>query len=472
MSEGWAAIELQDLDLGDARRTRRAIQTVERLALAPQASVPVACGDWATTKAVYRFWSNPAVDPAAIRAAHAASAVRRMAGLETVLVVQDTTELDFTTHTAMAGRGKLGSGAGRGVYVHSGLAVSTSGIPLGIVHQQSWTRDPDAAPTRQERRTKATADKESQRWLTGLTLGELAIPPEIAVVMIADREADIFDLFAQPRRAHSDWLIRATHDRRVEVEDPAGAPTSLVPLLEATPLAGQITVVVPRGRGRAEREATLAVRYREIAIRPPSKRPKKAGLTPVTAWAVLAEEVDPPAGVAPIRWMLLTSRAVTTLAAALECVAWYRLRWLIERYHYVLKEGCRVEQLQLESVERLERALATYAIVSWRVLWLSLQARQTPDVSCALILAEHEWQALACGVRKTTIPPTQPPTLRQALRWIAQLGGFLGRTGDGEPGVKVLWRGLQKLAGMVQMWVLLKGIDPHASHSAGLLGNG
>jgi len=131
MQDGWAAIELQDLDLGDARRTRRAIQLVEALALAPQASVPNACGSWAATKAAYRFWSNPEVTPAALRAAHTASAVRRMAGLDTVLVVQDTTDLDFTTQPAMAGRGKLAHPAQRGVFVHSGLAVSPEGIPLG-----------------------------------------------------------------------------------------------------------------------------------------------------------------------------------------------------------------------------------------------------------------------------------------------------------------------------------------------------
>lgn len=470
MYESWAAIELQDVDLGDSRRTRRVIQTVETLALAPQASVPAACGSWAATKAVYRLWSNPAIDPAAIRAAHAASAVRRMAGLDTVLVVQDTTELDFTTQPAMAGRGKLANARGRGVYIHSGLAVSTSGVPLGIVQQQSWTRDPDRAPIRQTRAQRATAHKESQRWLTGLALGEEAIPAEIAVVMVADREADIYDLFVQERRAGSDWLIRATQDRRVVAADDGAA--TLLPYLDAMAEAGRVTLTVPRGHDRPERAATLALRYRAVTLRPPMNRSRRERLAPVEVWAVLASEVDPPDGVEPLRWLLLTSRPVTTLAAAHTCLGWYRLRWLVERYHYVLKEGCRIEALQLGSIARVERALATYCIVSWRLLWLSIQARQTPEASCEVILAEHEWQALACGVQRTAIPPTHPPTLRQAVRWIGQLGGFLGRTGDGEPGVKVLWRGMQQLEGMVQMWVLLKGIDPESARSGGLLGNG
>jgi hypothetical protein len=465
MTAGWAAIELQDLDLGDVRRTRRVAQVVETLAAAPHASVPEASGSWAATKATYRLWDNPAVSAAAIRAAHTASTVRSLAGLDTVLVVQDTTELDLTPQPMRTAAGLPERPAPRTLHLHSDLVVSLAGVPLGVVAQQHWQRDPDA-PGRQTRRQRATAEKESQRWLTGLTLGEVAIPNSCRVVMVADREADIFDLFAQPRRPGSDWLIRATQDRRVAVaadadaDADADAPASLLASIAAAPLAGHTTVTVPRGRGRMERTATLALRYQAVTLRPPRARAAADDLRPVPVWAVLAEEFDAPEGVAPIRWLLLASWPVLTLSAALECVAWYRLRWLIERYHYVLKQGCQVEALRLETPERLERALATYSIVSWRVLWLSLAARQTPDASCEVVLARHEWQALACATQRTATPPAAPPTLRQAVRWIAQLGGFLGRTADGEPGVKVLWRGLQRLTAMTDLWLVLHAPAP------------
>jgi hypothetical protein len=463
MTAGWATHELQDLDLGDARRTRRVAQVVETLAAAPHASVPEACGTWAATKATYRLWDNPAVSAPAIRAAHTASTVRRMAGQDTVLVVQDTTELDLTPQPTRTAAGLPERPAPRTLHVHSGLVVSLAGLPLGVVAQQHWQRDPDA-PGRQTRRQRATAEKESQRWLTGLTLGEVAIPDTCRVVMVADREADIYDLFAQPRRPGSDWLIRATQDRRVAVgaaaEPDAAEPARLLASLAAAPLAGHTTVTVPRGHGRAERTATLVVRFQAGSVRPPRARAAQATLPCVPVWAVLAEELDPPAGVAPIHWLLLASWPVTTLSAAVECVAWCRLRWLIERYHYVLKQGCQVEALRLETPERLERALATYSIVSWRLLWLSLAARQTPDASCEGVLARHEWQALACAAQRTATPPAAPPTLRQAVRWIAQLGGFLGRTGDGEPGVKVLWRGVQRLTAMAELWLVLHAPAP------------
>jgi hypothetical protein len=153
--------------------------------------------------------------------------------------------------------------------------------------------------------------------------------------------------------------------------------------------------------------------------------------------------------------VLLTTVPVGSWDAAVQVIAWYRARWLIERYHFVLKSGCRFEQLQLETAARLQRALAVYGLVAWRLLWLTYQARAEPDSPCTTILATHEWQALACTLLQTPLPPPTPPTLRQAVRWIAQLGGFLARKGDGEPGVQTLWRGLRRLDDIAATWLLL-----------------
>ncbi len=153
---------------------------------------------------------------------------------------------------------------------------------------------------------------------------------------------------------------------------------------------------------------------------------------------------------------------VTTYEEAVQIVLWYSLRWLIERYHFVLKSGCRIEELQLETAQRLERALATYCIVAWRLLWLTYQARQAPESSCEVVLQQDEWQALYATMHQTTTVPEQPPTLHEAVSWIARLGGFLGRKSDGEPGVKVIWRGLRRLEDIVATWRLLHPMDPPA----------
>src|SRR5439155_15114819 len=162
-------------------------------------------------------------------------------------------------------------------------------------------------------------------------------------------------------------------------------------------------------------------------------------------WAVLAREEDPPAGATPLGWLLLTTCPVATADDALERVDWYACRWGIEVLHRVLKSGCRLEAKQLGAAERLERCLALYSVVAWRVLHAAMLARDLPDAPCTALLAPDEWRALYCFTHRTPTPPADPPPLRQAVRWIAQLGGFLGRRADGHPGPMALWRGLQRL---------------------------
>jgi hypothetical protein len=166
--------------------------------------------------------------------------------------------------------------------------------------------------------------------------------------------------------------------------------------------------------------------------------------------------------------VLITTLPVATLEEAIQCTRWYSRRWLVERYHFVLKSGCRVEDLQLETGERIQIALATYCIVAWRLLWLTYEARQNPEVPCDRVLELHEWQSLYCTIHKTAVPPDTPPTLYQAVRWIAKLGGFLGRKGDKEPGVVTIWRGLQRLYDIAETWRLLyPGASPKNSDTYG-----
>jgi len=169
---------------------------------------------------------------------------------------------------------------------------------------------------------------------------------------------------------------------------------------------------------------------------------------------VLAEEENPPPDVSPISWLLLTTLEINSFESAIRCVKWYTYRWLIERYHYTLKSGCRIEELQLETARRINMALATYSIVAWRLLWLTYEARHNPDVSCDTVLDTIEWQSLCVNFTQNPIPPKKPPTLREAIRMIAMLGGFLGRKGDGEPGVKTIWRGLRRLHDIAATWKL------------------
>jgi len=447
--EGWAANELSQTQFGDKRLRDRLVRITEALAAKPTSSVPEACGQWSAAKAAYRFWDSERVTPEAIRASHLRSTQERIGDTPLVLAVQDTTDLDFTHHRATEGLGPLDHPALRGLKAHSVLVVSEEGIPLGLLNQAVWARDPEQVGKRHQRRQRETADKESQRWLTALQASEAAVPPGTTVVTIADREADIYDLFALPRRTGSELLIRAAHDRRV---NDVGY---LWETVEHAPLVGQYTFTVQRKEDVPARQATMSVRFTQVQVQPPRHRRSRALLAAVPITAVLAQEEDAPSGVEPLEWLLLTTVAVATFEEVLRCVRWYSYRWLIERYHFVLKSGCHVEELQLETAERLQNALATYCIVAWRLLWLTYEARRVPEAPCSLALESHEWQALYCTIHKTPVPPAQPPTLQQAVRWIAQLGGFLGRKSDGQPGAKTIWRGLRRLDDIAATWQLL-----------------
>jgi hypothetical protein len=380
----------------------------------------------------------------------------RVHAQSTILAIQDTTTLDFTHHPATRGLGPIGGTSyQQGLNMHSVLAVTPDGLPLGLLHQQIWVRDPATVGKKHSRHQRETADKESQRWLTALAATQTQIQPTTQVVTIADREADIYDLFAHPRPPHSHLLIRAAYDRRVAQPD-----GHLWPVVRQAAVGGELTVDVPRADAQPARTATLMLRWASLLLKPPRHRKGQHTLPAIPLSAVLAEEQQAPPGVKPICWLLLTTLPVVSWADAVQMVEWYTRRWLVERYHFVLKSGCRVEALQVETAERLERALATYSIVAWRLLWLTYAARLMPTMPCSAALRPAEWQALYCTVHDTVMPPAVPPSLVDAVRWIAQLGGFLGRKQDGPPGARVLWRGWQRLQDIAATWILLHSTDP------------
>ena len=210
-----------------------------------------------------------------------------------------------------------------------------------------------------------------------------------------------------------------------------------------------MTVCVPRKDGQPGRQATLAVRYGAFALQPPSTHPRRQELPTLPLRTLLVEEVNAPAGVKPLQWLLLTTLLIESFADAERLVRWYTYRWRIERYPFTLKSGCRLEELQLETAERLRRALALYAMAAARLLHLTYLARQEPEAPCEPAVSAEEWEVLWRQFRPGEALPAQPPPLREAIRWIGRLGGFLGRKGDGEPGVKALWRGLRQLQAMV-----------------------
>lgn len=450
----WNEAEFAGIDLGEARLNARAIKLLGQLSAQPQAYINQACADWAASKAAYRFFDNEQVAPANILAPHYQQTCARMAEHRVILAIQDTSELSYSTHVQTTGLGPIGNNPEwqQGLLLHTTLAVTPAGLPLGLLTQQVWAR---ASPPRQqefEHKATAVAEKESAKWLTALRATPEKLPPHVQLVTVCDREADIYEFLLTAETERACYVIRAAQDRRLLV-----AGQTLWQHLQACPVAGRLTVEVAEKKKEPARRAQVSVRYREVEVRPP-QRLKKLRIEPwkpVRVWAVYVTEECPPDGVTPLEWMLLTNVEVQDFDSAVERVAWYVCRWLIELYFKILKSGCRVEQCLLATGLRLKRYLALMGIIAWRLFWLTYFQRQNPDASCRSILTEDEWQALYCTVKKTTTLPEQEPTVREAVRWIAQLGGFLGRKHDGEPGVTVIWRGWQRLNDIAATWRLL-----------------
>lgn len=446
----WAVEEFAAADLGDSRRNARLLDLATTLGRAPTAALPQACTDAAQLEAAYGFFANPHITPAAILASHIQATAARCATQPLVLAVQDTTALNYSHHPATTGLGPLTVPTQQGLFAHSTVAFTPERLPLGFLAQEVWSRDPTTVGKRAQRHDLPITAKESQKWLTSLAaVNALAVQcPTTHWVSIGDREADVYDLFLVERPPQVDLLVRAAWDRRTR-----GAEPRLWAAMAAAPTHTTSCVSVPRRGEQAPRTATLVVRWRAVQLRPPHRR---TGLPEVPVWAVWAVEEQPPAPSVAVEWLLLTTCAVADEAAALERLAWYAARWGIEVLHKVLKSGCRIEARQLGSGARLERALALYSVIAWRLLYGTLLARAVPEVACTMLLEPDEWAALYCTIHQVATPPTTVPSVRQAVRWMAQLGGFLGRKGDGEPGVMVLWRGWQRLRDLTIMYRIMR----------------
>lgn len=450
----WATEELKYAALPDKRLNQRLIKVVENLARQPQASIPQASGDWANTKATYNLGKSARIEAEDIIEAHRKQTAQRASKEKIILAIQDTSDFNFTHHQAKTESQGFGMTCAqkyvRGLKVHSLMASTTQGVPWGILGQQIWTRPVKNSQKKKNHQGKQSIlNKESKRWLTGLVEAELAIPLTTTVVTVTDREGDIYDLFALQREPNSELLIRAKHNRRVNHE--LKFVQRAVALI---PSAGQLEIVVPRQDEQKSRTASLTIRYASFDFPPPINRAKSFQHQSITLNVISALEDNPNPEVKPIQWLLLTTLEVNNFEQAVCYIRWYTYRWLIERYHYVLKSGCRIEQLQLKSAERIKKALATYSIVAWRLLWLTYQTRENSSLPCDTILEQDEWQSLYCHFHGFPLSKS-PPNLQQAMILIARLGGFLARRRDGFPGVKTLWRGLQRLHDLASTWRLL-----------------
>ena len=457
---GWQDDELASASLPDKRLERRLRQLLDQMSAAPGKPVPAACGDWAATKAAYRFFDNPRVTEHGVLAGHfAATAARCKASEGPILILQDTTEfiysrerpgrIGFTT-TINGGRYKAGQPNVLtlcGVLMHSSLAVTLAGTPLGLTAVKFWTRTKLKGTHALRRYVNPTRvpieTKESYRWLENLRQSMALLGSPERCVHVADRESDIYELFCLAQDLGTSFLVRVQTNRLAEPPPHAVARNAahrVFAQLALVPWLGRHRVAIGGGE---DETACLQVKFAAVGTLPPLGKQKR--YSPQVLTYIHALEADPPPGREPIDWKLVTNLPVDDLAAAVEKLGWYALRWKAEVFHKVMKSGCRAEEARLQTAERLVKFLALVAVVSWRIFFVTMLARATPHAAPDTVLAAAEIATLDQIDASRSRSRLQQRTLAAYLLQIAMLGGYLARTHDPPPGTMVVWRGMTRL---------------------------
>jgi len=437
----WAEQELQTINLGDKRLGQRAKQLLSRFGSKPTISIPAACHGWPETKAAYRLLDNGAVTAEKLLEPHRECTLARVEDEEVVLCIEDTTELDYTDKSDIDGLGPLNYEDRQGLYLHPMLAVTPDRLCHGVLNWNTVVREPGSLGQEKDQRT--IEEKESVRWLEGyrVACGLSGVQPETAFVYTADREADIYEIYAERHQRHvngeanAEILIRSKHDRLLT------DGSKLWETVGQAAVLGEIAFAIPHTNDRIGRPVVQTIQATRVVLKGPYRQGSR--LPDVELTAIRAREKNPPKGEQPLEWVLLTSRPAHTFEQALEILEWYLCRWQIEIYFKILKSGCKVEEFQLERLTRLEPALAFYMMVAWRVLYLTMLGRGCPELSCEVVFGDQEWKAVYIVTKKQQ-PPQQPPTLDAMIKMVSSFGGFLNRKNDGFPGPKTIWIGMQR----------------------------
>ena len=426
------------LDFGDVRRDQRFITLLENIGKNPGASIPKQSGDWYNAKAAYNFFRNERVTLESLQKTISAYGVSKVKDLEEVLIIHDMSNISFN-HLEAEGLGYLDNKEGRGIMCYTAMAASVEGLPLALMYQHTWTRPLEELGKAKNRKQRSFEDKESFEWHAGMTNVSEGLGESVKKIHIADRGADIYEVFFCGYEPNTDLLIRAHYNRKLR------DGSELWNSVANEQSAGTIMLKIPDEKGRKKVEIEAEIRYKKVEILRPSRSNDKYESVELTAIEVtqtgqVSNEEE------RICWRLLTTLEVSSLTDVVKYITWYTYRWLIERFHYVLKSGTKIEELQLKDATSLQKAIAVYSLAGFKIMQMVYQSRHYPDVSCEVVLTKAEWIALYIMINPGKEIPKNPPGFSQAVQWIARLGGHLARNSDGPPGLKTVWLGYQRLS--------------------------
>ncbi len=427
-----------DVCLRDRRSTQRLIHSAAKIAAHPEKPFNQIL-DWNELRGFYRLCDKETATLSAIQQPHWEQTRAEMAKQPLVLILHDTTEMDFTSHTALEGTGPIGDGNGRGFLQHNSLAV----LPeprrvLGLAFQQWQVRK--EAPKKEHTSKRKRRERESQLWLRGIEA--TGRPPEgCRWVDVGDRGADIYEAMVAAQEQGHDFVFRLTQNRQVWQDAEHEQWTKLRDHARNLVSQGQDHVEIPGRGGRAARAAIVEMAAAPAWIPAPSGTRQRFAQPVISVWVVRIWEAHPVKGEEGLEWILITSAPTHTPDDLRERRDWYACRWMVEVFHDIEKNGCSEEDRRFETAERLEACLALLSVVAVRIFQMRTALTGMPDAPAEQVASAEEIQV----VRRAIKHGQGRFLVRDFVRGVAKLGGFLGRKSDGDPGVKTLWRGYQRL---------------------------
>lgn len=441
--------DFESVDFGDKRLNKRLQESIENFTRNAEKSILGAEEKRSGAKAFYRLLSNERFDMEKMSDAVNTATVSRMKGTNTVLLIEDTTDINLNGHKKTEELG-YSSEHVRGVKVHSCIAVTPEGLPLGLVAQHYDTR-PEAKinPAKGKKPARPIEEKESYRWLTMLDESTIYIPEEIHVITVCDREGDFYELYAQAQELGEDFVIRVVHDRITETNE------KILSQIRRTKAAGQVTVNIPRNSRTKipAHEADMEVAYCTVNIKKPMNVTDNSLPNSLTMNIVRITEINTNGEREPIEWILATNLQIKSADDAIVTVEYYVQRWKIERFHYVLKSGCNAEKIQQRTYEKIKPMLLIYSVIAMFIMTVTYIGRVLPDTKCSIFFDTEEWQILYRIIHKTKTPPSEPYSMADAVSYLGQLGSYKRAPSDGPPGLKSIWAGLYKLFEYMELFV-------------------
>lgn len=455
----WVEEEFKTIDIGDKRLNNRMIHITECLGLAPGRTIPQTFKSWGDIKACYDFVKNDLVTEEKLLAPHIERTLERIKEYSVVLLLSDTTDINYTTKAAMTGKERL-TNKQNGIWLHPTIAVTPERLTLGIVDANFWHREPEvagkSAASGTSRDKAPIEEKESYRWLKSyLKACEIASKaPKTEVININDREGDIIEIFEEASKqkegSFAYFIIRSKHDRCLEEEDEEKKiQKKLRQKLKETAPIGEIEFTIPPTGKRKGRKVKQQIKAVSVTLKPANKHKKSKK---VKINAVMAIEENPPEGEEALVWIFITNLPINSFDDVCKIIKYYLCRWEIELFFKILKSGCKIEERQLQTTDRMKNLISIFMILAWRVQFTMMLGRVNSEILASEIFEDAEWKSVYKIANNKKSLPRKAPKLGEFIILIAELGGYVNQKGAEPPGVKTMWKGMARMVDFAIAW--------------------